>query len=779
MLPTPTPIAQLALDAHTAALFLGSTEVEPVHLLWALCRTEEGRRAVEDQGGDYTAILRHIASVARASGDGARQRAEHAVYTHAFHQVFLGVEAQAVDNEGGVDAGFALDALRAYAEREGEGLLADALAAARFQDAVGSDTASFAQAEEGFDPFKATFGDALEDDEGGISFGQGDGMEGEPEAAASQQAARSAAQAAASLAADPNMAAALAALRNLTLEAREGRGDPVIGRHAEIAELRAVLERRRKPNALLVGEPGVGKTALVEGLARDLLAAPSGSPLAGRPVFELEMGALMAGTRFRGDFEARMRHVLDQAAGKRAILFIDEAHALIGAGGGAHSGGMDASTLLKPALARGDISVILATTPAETRALVKDRAFARRFQRVQVGEPDVATTIAMVARARAPYETHHGVTIPEIFVESLVEAMATAAPERRFPDKAFDALDAAAQAARRRGSTIVCQQDVDAAVFAVTGTRLGRVGADEIARAEGLEAALRAAVLGQDEALASLASAVRLRMLGLQGGSGCASAHLLNGPSGVGKTETAKALAKALDMPLVRIDMSEYMDPHAISGLIGAPPGYVGFQDDGLLIAAGEANPRMVLLLDEVDKAHPRVFDVLLQIMDAGRLTSPDGRVVSFRGTHLVMTANIGASDAGRPAMGFGRTRDADAEMRAAVAAHVRPEFAERLTTALTYKPLDREAALSIARAALRACTDRFARMDCVLHMGEDVAVAIVDGLPEGPVSGRRILRAVETRVADAVALEALKHPVGVALSVCLSGEKAHLVRAM
>lgn len=778
MLPTPTPIAQLALDAHKAALSLFSTEVEPVHLLWALCTTEEGRRAVEEQGGDYTAILRYISSHVRERHKGQRKRPDQAFYTPAFHQVFLGIEAQAVDVHGGVDAVFALTALRLYAEEAGEGLLVEALAAARFQDGVGSDAGAFAQAEEGFDPFKVAFGDALEDDEPGAGFGEGDSADSESEAAMHPQPGRGVSAAAAALASDPNMAAALAALRNLTLEAREGRGDPVIGRHAEIAELRAVLERRRKPNALLVGEPGVGKTALVEGLARDLLAIPHGSPLSGRPVFELEMGALMAGTRFRGDFEARMRHVLDQAAGKRAILFIDEAHALIGAGGGAHSGGMDASTLLKPALARGEISVILATTPAETRALVKDRAFARRFQRVQVGEPDVATTVAMVARARGPYETHHGVTIPEDFVESLVEAMALAAPERRFPDKAFDALDAAAQAARRRGSSIVGQQDVDAAVFAVAGVRLGRVGPAEIARAEGLESALRAAVLGQDEAVSALASAVRLRMLGLQGGSGCASAHLLNGPSGVGKTETAKALAKALDVPLVRIDMSEFMDPHAISGLIGAPPGYVGFQDDGLLIAAGEAHPRMVLLLDEVDKAHPRVFDVLLQIMDAGRLTSPDGRVVSFRGTHLVMTANIGASEAARPAMGFGRTRDADAEMRAAVAAHVRPEFAERLTTALTYQPLDRAAALAIARAALAGCMDRFARMDCVLSAGEDVAAAIVDGLPQGPVSGRRILRAVEARVADAVALEALKHPPRTPLAVRLEGEKAHLVPA-
>ena len=469
-----------------------------------------------------------------------------------------------------------------------------------------------------------------------------------------------------------------------------------------------------------------------------------------------------------------MRYVIDAAAAQRAILFIDEAHALMGTGGGT-SGGMDAATLLKPVLARGEVALILATTPGEVRALVKDRAFARRFQRVLVDEPSLEQTRAIVARARGGYEAHHGVSVPEDIVALLVDAMATAAPERRFPDKAFDALDAAATAARGRGARVAEACDAQAAVLATTGVRLGRPDATVLEQAAGLESALKRSVLGQDVAITAFARAVRLRLLGLQGGTGCASAHLFNGPTGVGKTESAKALARVLGVPLVRIDMSEFMEPHSISGLIGAPPGFVGYQEDGLLIAAAEANPRMVLLLDEVDKAHPRVFDLLLQIMDAGRLTAPDGRVATFRGAHLIMTANIGATEAQRPAFGFGRTRDSEQEMREAIQAHFRPEFAERLTTVLNFVPLGHETAVALAQRALADLVDRFAQSDIILHTPRAVAEAIVAGLPEGLVSGRRINRAVEIRVADAIALDVFSQTGPGPFTVVLEGELAEL----
>jgi ATP-dependent Clp protease ATP-binding subunit ClpA len=780
-----TPISQLAVEAHEAARRHRCADVGPSHLLWVLCRSEEGRQAVERRAGDYTAVLHHLAHVYK---ERASDTQVVPVFTEAFHRALQAVDT--VSNAGALDADAAIDALKVFAEGDADAGSQELVQA--FMVGQLSARSVSNEGESAFDPYNATFGQAFDDGEEEGFGGEPDGDDelpdfdeeddaGEPDGQTQAQAAAAAFQAQnqarnAALAVDPNAMAALAALRNLSQEAAKGLVEPIVGRSEEIAELRAVLERRRKPNALLVGEPGVGKTALVEGLARELLSLDASSPLAGRPLVEVEMGALMAGTRFRGDFEARMRHVIDFATESRAILFIDEAHAIMGAGGGAHSGGMDASTLLKPALARGAFSAILATTPAETRALSKDRAFSRRFQRVLVKEPSVGVTIQMLTNARAGYETHHGVTIPPDAIAFLVQAMEGAAPERRFPDKAFDALDAGAAAARRRGSTILTQEDVEAAVFSVTGTRLGRPSTGDVAAARALEANLKASVMGQDSAIANIARAVRLRILGLQTGNGCASAHLLNGPSGVGKTETAKVLARTLGVPLVRIDMSEFMEAHAVSGLIGAPPGYVGFQEDGLLIAAAEANPRMVLLLDEVEKAHPRAYDLLLQIMDDGRLTSPDGRTVSFRGTHLIMTSNIGAADAARPAIGFGRERDSDGAMREAVAAHFRPEFAERLTTVANYAPLSREVGVSLAMSALRGVVDSFASSGIVVHIGPDVAEAIVDGLPQGPISGRRIARAVETRVTDAVAMEIFEAPVGQPVSILLDGPLARLI---
>lgn len=760
-----TPLSRLSLHAHHAALRHKSVDVRPVHMLWALCRTEEGRRAVEDRGGDYAAILRLIAEGFR---DAASETPAAPRYTEDFHRFVQALGEfwmPSVPGKGTVlDAGLLLDAMIARCHEFPD--ISKALLQGRLVEFGDPARAEMEEASVPFDMFAGGEEEPVDDDEpmGEHPEGQEDPLDAIRAAAAAQMQ-------------DPNIVAALAALRNLSEEAQAGRLDPVVGRAAEIAELRAVLERRRKPNALLVGEPGVGKTALVEGLATELLAGDDTSPLAGRPVIEVQMGALMAGTRFRGDFEARMRCVLDVATNRRAILFIDEAHALMGTGGGA-SGGMDAATLLKPVLARGDVAVILATTPAELRGLVKDRALSRRFQRVLVKEPNVAETCSIVMKAREGYERHHGVSVDDSIVAFLVEAMEGASPERRFPDKAFDALDATAAAARRRGVAVAEQQDAEAAVFATTGVRIGRPSAQDLEKAKGLEAALTTSVLGQEPAMAEFARAVRLRLLGLQGGSGCASAHLFNGPSGVGKTEAAKALSKALDIPLVRIDMSEFMDAHAVSGLIGSPPGYVGSQDDGLLIAAAEANPRMVLLLDEVDKAHPRVFDLLLQIMDAGRLTSPDGRVASFRGAHVIMTANLGAGAGDRPAFGFGRTRDGDQEMRDAIAKHFRPEFCERLTTVLNFSGLDHAIAVQLAQRALAELVDRFARSGVVLHTPVDVAEAIVAGLPEGPASGRRIARAVEARVADAIALDVLSQPGPGPFVVRLEGSRATIESA-
>jgi len=764
-----TPLARLAVEAHATAVRHKSAHVGAAHLLWALCRTEEGRRAVEERGGDYPAMLRLLGDRFRAQPGrpGASPQ-----YGEDFHRLFEALGQVCPPSSSPLmDAGVVLDVIISSCQEYPE-VAAALLHGNLVVEAGPGDEHSDPYAN--FDPFTSQqAGDMDGEDEAPSPGDEGT----EPSTFSLEDPLEVVRAAAAAQMQDPNVAAALAAVRNLTFEAFEDRLEPVVGREREIAQMRAVLERRRKPNVLLVGEPGVGKTALVEGLALDLARLDEDSILAGRPVLEVQMGALMAGTRFRGDFEARMRHILEMAVEQRAILFIDEAHALIGTGGGA-SGGMDAATLLKPMLARGEMSVVLATTPAEVRSLVKDKAFTRRFQRVVVDEPTVAQTCVIVERSKEGYERHHGVTICADTIAFLVEAMDTAAPERRFPDKAFDALDATAAAARERGAGMASRADAEAGVLATTGLRIGRPTPADVALARGLESRLKQTVLGQDGAIEAFARAVRLRLLGLQGGTGCASAHLFNGPTGVGKTESAKALAAELNIPLVRIDMSEFMDAHAVSGLVGAPPGYVGFQDDGLLIAAAEANPRMVLLLDEVDKAHPRVFDLLLQIMDAGRLTAPDGRVATFRGTHLIMTANLGANEAAAPVFGFGRERDPEQAMREAIATHFRPEFAERLTTVLNFAPLDHEVVVNLAQRKLSDLVDRFARSGVVLHIPRAVAEAIVTGLPEGAASGRRIARAVETRVADAIALDVFTQEGPGPFTVVLEGEYAQLMAA-
>ncbi|MBI2234917.1 MAG: AAA family ATPase [Micavibrio aeruginosavorus] len=478
---------------------------------------------------------------------------------------------------------------------------------------------------------------------------------------------------------------------NLNAQARAGKIDPVIGRDAEISSLVITLGRRRKCNALLAGEAGVGKTAIAEGLARKIVAGEVPEYLRGKEIYALDMGALVAGAKYRGDFEERLKAVLAEAEANKAILFIDEIHTVIGAGS-ASGGTMDAANLMKPALSRGNIQVIGATTTDECRKIFeKDAALARRFQKVQVGEPSVGQTIDILKGLKKQYESHHGVRYTESALQAAAELSARFIRDRQLPDKAIDIIDEAgseqrsAPAGKRR-------KTIDAAVIGNLVARIANIPAqtvkgDEREKLRTLGDDMKSVVFGQDAAIDAVAAAVKMNRSGLGKTDKPVGSFLFNGPTGVGKTEVAKQLAQCLGVDLVRFDMSEYMEKHAVSRLIGAPPGYVGYDQGGLLTEAISKKPHCVLLLDEIEKAHPDIYNILLQVMDNGTLTDNNGRHADFRNVILIMTSNTGGAALTRPVIGFtGKpdVADSDAELKSQFA----PEFRNRLDATVTFRNL-------------------------------------------------------------------------------------------
>jgi ATP-dependent Clp protease ATP-binding subunit ClpA len=547
---------------------------------------------------------------------------------------------------------------------------------------------------------------------------------------------------------------------NLNQLAKDGKIDPLIGREPEVERVIQVLCRRRKNNPLLVGEAGVGKTAIAEGLAWRIVKGEVPEILDKSSVYSLDMGALLAGTKYRGDFEQRLKAVLKQLkSNTHAILFIDEIHTLIGAGS-ASGGTLDASNLLKPALATGQLKCIGATTYNEYRGIFeKDHALSRRFQKIDVIEPTVQQTIEILKGLKSRFEEHHGVKYSTGAITAAAELSAKYINDRHLPDKAIDVIDEAGAAQRilplsKRKKT-VGKTEVEDIIAKIARIPPQTVSSDDRAQLKNLERNLKNVVFGQDPAIEALSSAIKMARSGLGKPDKPIGSFLFSGPTGVGKTEVAKQLAFTLGIELIRFDMSEYMERHAVSRLIGAPPGYVGFDQGGLLTEAISKKPHAVLLLDEIEKAHPDIFNILLQVMDHGTLTDNNGRKADFRNVIVIMTTNAGAELLQRQVIGFGNSREAGDEM-AEIKRLFTPEFRNRLDTIISFKSLNEEVILRVVDKFLMQLEDQ-------LHE-KKVDIGFSDGLRKhlakkgfDPVMGARpMARLIQDTIRKALADELL-----------------------
>jgi ATP-dependent Clp protease ATP-binding subunit ClpA len=564
---------------------------------------------------------------------------------------------------------------------------------------------------------------------------------------------------------------------NLNEEARTSRIDPLIGRENEVGRIAQILARRKKNNPLLVGDAGVGKTAIAEGLALKIVRGEVPRALTNATVYSLDMGALLAGTRFRGDFEERIKAVL-KALQKLdgAILFIDEIHTIIGAGATA-GGTMDASNLLKPALASGRLRCIGSTTFQEYRQhFEKDRALVRRFQRVEVNEPSVEDTVKILQGLRTQYEEYHGVTYTDAALQAAAELGAKYLHDRKLPDKAIDLVDESGAAKKLASDgSLAAAADVtspstgpapvvDAGDIEQVLARMAQIPPREVStsdrdRLKSLEADLRAVVFGQDEAIARLVSAIKMSRAGLRAPEKPIGSFLLTGPTGVGKTEVARQLAKVMGIAFHRFDMSEYMEAHAVSRLIGAPPGYVGFDQGGLLTEAVAKTPHAVLLLDEIEKAHPQIFNILLQVMDHGKLTDHNGKQADFRHVVLLMTSNIGVRDLQRRAVGFGGPGGADRDKPSIDREYKQlfsPEFRNRLDGKIAFLPLDPRVMQSIVGKFVRELGEQLAVRNVTIELTEAATSYLADKGYDPDNGARPLTRVIQEQIKQPLGEELL-----------------------
>ncbi len=498
---------------------------------------------------------------------------------------------------------------------------------------------------------------------------------------------------------------------NLNKMVLAGKIDPLIGRDSEIERVIQTLCRRRKNNPLLVGEAGVGKTAIAEGLAKRIVDKEVPSILENTTIFSLDMGSLLAGTKYRGDFEQRLKSVMKQLnEQKDAILFIDEIHTLIGAGS-ASGGTLDASNLLKPALSNGSIKCIGATTYQEYRTVFeKDHALTRRFQKIDVNEPSILDTINILKGLKSRFEKHHNVKYSVTAINSAAELSAKYINDRHLPDKAIDVIDEAGAAQRilpkNKQKKVITNKEIEDIVAKIAKIPPKNISNDDKNALKNLERDLKAVIFGQDKAIENLASAIKMTRSGLGMPNKPIGNFLFSGPTGVGKTEVARQLAYILGIELVRIDMSEYMERHAVSRLIGAPPGYVGFDQGGLLTESVNKQPYCVLLLDEIEKAHPDIFNILLQVMDHGSLTDSNGRKTDFRNVTLIMTTNAGAESLSKTSMGFTQSKKMGDE-QAEIKRLFTPEFRNRLDATVSFAPLSHDVILKVVDKFLMQLEDQ------------------------------------------------------------------------
>jgi len=547
---------------------------------------------------------------------------------------------------------------------------------------------------------------------------------------------------------------------DLNKKANKGDIDPLIGRHEEVERCIQVLCRRRKNNPLLVGDPGVGKTAIAEGLARRIVSADVPEVLSETTIFSLDMGALLAGTRYRGDFEERLKAVVKELEEHpNSVLFIDEIHTVIGAG--ATSGGaMDASNLLKPALQGGKLRTMGSTTYKEFRQhFEKDRALSRRFQKIDVNEPSVEDSIKILKGIKSYFEDHHGIKYTSDAIKSAVELAARYITDRKLPDKAIDVIDEAGAAQHllpesKRRKTIGVKE-IEAIVAKIARIPPKNVSKDDAIVLKDLEPSLKRVVFGQDAAIEALSSAIKLARAGLREPEKPIGSYLFAGPTGVGKTEVAKQLADTLGIELLRFDMSEYMEKHAVSRLIGAPPGYVGFDQGGLLTDGVDQNPHCVLLLDEIEKAHPDVYNILLQVMDHGTLTDHNGRSVDFRNVILIMTSNAGATEQAKAAIGFGRDRR-EGEDTAAIERAFTPEFRNRLDAVISFGPLPKFVILKVVEKFVLQLEAQLMDRHVSIELTQAAAEWLADKGYDDKMGARPLARVIQEHIKKPLAEELL-----------------------
>ncbi len=547
---------------------------------------------------------------------------------------------------------------------------------------------------------------------------------------------------------------------DLNAQALAGRIDPLIGRDGELERVIQTLCRRRKNNPLLVGEAGVGKTAIAEGLARRIIEHDVPEVLAGSTVFSLDMGALLAGTKYRGDFEQRLKAVLKQLGeNQNAILFIDEIHTLIGAGA-ASGGTLDASNLLKPALSSGQLRCIGATTYQEFRGVFeKNHALSRRFQKIDVPEPSVDETVSILRGLKSRFEAHHGVKYTIAALTTAAELSARYINDRHLPDKAIDVIDEAGAAQRiqpkSKQKKTITNKEIEEIIAKIARIPPKNISSDDRSALKTLERDLKAVVFGQDQAIETLSTAIKMARSGLGNPAKPIGSFLFSGPTGVGKTEVARQLAYVMGIELIRFDMSEYMERHAVSRLIGAPPGYVGFEQGGLLTEAITKHPYAVLLLDEIEKAHPDIFNILLQVMDHGTLTDNNGRKADFRNVTIIMTTNAGADALSKTGIGFTQSSKGGDEM-AEIKRLFTPEFRNRLDAIVSFAPLTGDTILRVVDKFLMQLEEQLHEKKVEILFTEALKAHLANKGFDPAMGARPMARLIQNTIRKALADELL-----------------------